>query len=245
MKLYRRLFWPDTHAPYHDVKAVEVALMIGKEHAPQELVIEGDFFDIYCISDYEQDPLKACRVLEEEICEARELLFRIVTELNPEKVIFIEGNHEDRITRYLRRHAPKLMGIVSSRSILGIPKNYVWVPWGPKNKYQAGKLTVTHGTKANKHCAAGMAEKFGESVLFGHTHRLQEFTRRTASGRLILGATNGWLGDQDRAAEYVVDVADWSHAVTAGWFKPGGDFWLQTVRIEKHEAVFNGKFFRA
>lgn len=243
MKLTRRLFWPDTHAPYHDVKAVETAIAIGKEHRPDELVIEGDFFDCYTISDYDQDPAKAARLLQEEIAEGVALLLRLEKELKPKRVVFIEGNHEDRVTRYLRRNAPKLMGTMNVRQILGIPDRFHFIPWGPKNKYFCGKLVVTHGTRANKHCAAAMAERYKCSVLFGHTHRVQEFNIRTVHGERIKGITNGWLGDMDRAAEYVTDIADWGHCVTPGWFRENGDFWLQNVEIENGKAVFNGKPF--
>jgi hypothetical protein len=243
MNLYRRLFWPDTHAPYHDAKAVEIAIEIGKELAPHELVIQGDFFDCYTISDYAKDPLKATRTLSEELEEGRALLARLEKELKPKSVVFIEGNHEDRVSRYLRNHASKLVGTMSCRDILGVPKHWRWVPFGPHNRYLAGNLIVTHGTRAGKHCAFAMADAYKTSVLFGHTHRIQEFNMRTARGELIKGITNGWLGDIDRAAEYVQDVANWSHAVTAGLFKPTGEFWLNTVEIENYEAVFNGKFF--
>lgn len=245
MKLYKRLFWPDTHAPYHDAKAVEVALEIGKAHKADELVIQGDFFDCYTISEYSKDPSKATATLEDEIAEGRELLATMERILKPKKVVFIEGNHENRITRYLHNHAPKLCGSMTTREILGIPKAWRWIPFGPKNKYHCGNLIVTHGTRAGKHCAFSMGDAYKTSVLFGHTHRIQEFNVRDAHGRLIKGITNGWLGDIDRAAEYVLDVANWSHAVTPGWFKQNGEFWLQTVEIEKYEAVFHGKFFSA
>lgn len=246
-KLSRSLFWPDTHAPYHDWRAVELAIQIGREFKPDTLVFEGDFFDCYTISDYEKDPHKACNTIQQEVQESTALLLRIEKEIRPKKVVFVEGNHEDRVSRYLRKNAPKLMGLVDTRSVLGIPDRYQFVPFGPKNKYWASpKLIVTHGTRANKYCASAMVERFKVSVLFGHTHRLQEFNICTADGRRLKGKTNGWLGDLDRAAEYVNDVADWAHAITLGYFTPDGDFWLQDIEIDhQYRTVFNGKLYVA
>lgn len=234
---------PDTHAPFHDKRAFSVMLKIAKDFDPHEVIILGDFFDCYSISDYTQDPTKAFNRLEEELVQAREPLNELVRTITPSKWVFIQGNHEFRVDRYINTYASKLGGMFSVRSILGIPKAFEWVPWGPKNFYKAGKLIVTHGTLHNKHVAAAMSAKYGTSVLFGHTHRIQESTTRNVHGDRIKGVTIGWLGDLERAAEYITNVADWSHGFAVSYHKPGGEYFLQTIEIEKYEAVFNGKLY--
>lgn len=241
MKLKRRLYVPDTHAPFHDRRAWKIFLQVARDFKPEEVVILGDFFDCYTISAYTQDPKKGARVLADEIAEGTTVLQELISACRGASFVFIEGNHEDRIRRYIRENAPKLEGIIDTRDILRLPKDFHFVPWGPKNFYKAGKLVATHGSLCNKHVAHAMVTKYGASVIFGHVHRIQEYNVRNVHGERFKGITCGWLGDVDRAAEYVTNVADWSHGFALVWFKPNGDFFIQVVEIYNDQAVWEGK----
>lgn len=243
MKLYRRLFIPDTHAPFHDMRAFRLMLDVAKDFKPHEVVYLGDFFDCYSVSQYDKDPEKNFKLLEEELIEGRELLDLVERTTNADKYVFLSGNHENRIDRYVATYAGKLGGLVKTREILQVPSKYEWLPYGQKGHYRCGKLIATHGSLCNKHVAFGMAAKYGSSVIFGHTHRIQEFNLRNIHGATIKGVTIGWLGDGRKAAEYVNNVADWSHGFAVGYFKPSGGFFLQTIEIQDYQCVFNGRLY--
>lgn len=241
MKLYRRLLIPDVHAPFHDTKAVAIAMQILRDFKPDEVVILGDFWDCYCLSDYTQDPMKTFKVLEEELVEGRELLKKIVAMSG--SVTFIQGNHEFRVDRYINTFASKLGGMYSVREILGVPKSVRWIPWGPKNFHRCGKLVATHGSLCGIHPSIAMLRKYGSSVVFGHTHMIQEHHIVNVQGEDFAAYNIGWLGDLERAGEYIKNVAHWSHGLGLSWHAPGGEFWFQTVHIKNYQAVVNGKVY--
>lgn len=244
MKLFKRVLWPDTHCPFHDRKAVEIAIEIAREERPDELVLLGDFEDCYSVSRFTQDPDKAFTLLEDELEEGKALRARMERELRPSKVVYIEGNHENRIEKYVRGYAPRLASALNPKDVLGVPRHWVWVPWGQRNFYRCGKLLATHGTLATKHAAAAMLDKYGCSVVFGHTHKIQRFQKRNANGQLLEAFNVGWLGDKHRAMEYIENVADASQGFAIQYCKPNGDFFVKIVEIENHSAVHNGKLFK-
>lgn len=242
-RLYRRLFIPDTHAPMHDKKAWACMLKVAADFKPDEVVYLGDFWDCYCVSDYTKNPTTNFKMLEEELVDGRNLLKEVERATKAKSFVFLQGNHEERIDRYIAVYAAKLAGCLETRKILQVPDSYKWFPYGMKNIYRMGKLLATHGSLCGQYPAAAMARKYGCSVIFGHTHKVQELQLRNASGEIFRGINIGWLGDIETAAEYVKNVTDWCHGFAVGWFNDAGDFWIQIIPIVDYQCVFNGSLF--
>ena len=110
-KLEKILLWPDTHIPYHDKKAVDLILKVAKKWKPDTIVLGGDFIDNYSVSSHDRDPNRSLK-LDIEVEETIKYL-KIIKELKAKKNIFIAGNHEWRLERYLMSVAPELNNIVS------------------------------------------------------------------------------------------------------------------------------------
>jgi predicted phosphodiesterase len=218
-------------------------LDIAKDFKPDEIVVLGDFFDAYSVSFHSKNPERDFTTIEHELEISRPELARIQA-INPKaRLVFLCGNHEDRISRYLKHNAPKLARSMNLESMLDLPRGTVFFPYGQRNRYFMGKLMATHGTLFNQHVAQAMLRKYGCSVIFGHTHRLQEFNAKTVHGERIKGITIGWLGDSHHAGEYIQDLADWCHAFALSYHYPNGEFVIQTIEILKGKAVFDGKIY--
>jgi len=245
MRLYKRLFVPDSHWPFIDRKAWNCMVSVAEAFRPDEIVILGDFWDCYCISDYTKDPARNFKLLEEELIEGRVALDELERKTKAKSMVFLQGNHEQRIDRYVATFAGKLGDFIQPKEVLKIPNYYKWYPYGMRGHHRMGKLIATHGSLTNKHVAYGMVAKYGASVLFGHTHKIQEFQVRNINGEVHRGINIGWLGDVDRAAEYVKNVADWCHGFALGWFKPNGEFWTQTIPIIRGECVYGDALITA
>lgn len=239
----KRLFVPDCHVPYHDARAFWLMLEVAKDFSPDEVVVLGDFWDCYVAGNYTQDPTKAMALLEDELKPGRKMLAHIENYSGAEKFVFIEGNHENRITRYFHTHAPKLGGILKTRSILQVPEHWTYLPCGQEAHYDMEGLVATHGTLSNKYVCANMLAKYGCSVIFGHTHRIQRHVVRSFHGQRLEAITCGWLGDVDKAAEYINNVADFSHGFAIGYFEPD-NFWVEIIQIKDYACAFNGKIYR-
>ena len=88
------LFLSDLHLPYHDIKALTIALEYGKANNVNTIYLNGDIMDCHHASDHEKDPHK--RNMKEEFDIARNFLDTIKEHFPKAKIFYKEGNHERR-----------------------------------------------------------------------------------------------------------------------------------------------------
>lgn len=173
----------DIQYPFHDDKVIKLVLRFIANLQPHGVVLNGDILDCYALSEFTKDPLGP-QDLEKEITLAQGLMRRI-KESDVKDKWWIDGNHEWRIQRHLGKHADafrrfgrqateKAVDALCLKSILDLEKyGFKYKPYGEYVKL--GKLIVTHGDIVRKHSgytARAHMEKYGCSVLVGHTHRL-------------------------------------------------------------------------
>jgi UDP-2,3-diacylglucosamine pyrophosphatase LpxH len=168
-------------------------LKAGKILRPDHVVILGDFADFYGVSSHSKDPNRALK-LKEEIEDVKTALDQVIA-LGAKNNVFVAGNHEDRLERYLRDRAPELFNFISIPKILELKeKGFKYTPY--KQAYKIGKLNVTHDTGvAGKYAHYKALETFQHNIIIGHTHRIGYAVEGDAQGQRHLCAQLGWLGD--------------------------------------------------
>ena len=242
MNTYPVIFVPDVHAQWPHWPSIKCLLNIIPQVHAKEIVFLGDFFYVYSLSRYRKNPQKAYALFDQEVRPCTDLLHTIVAASKCRKVTFLEGNHEQRILKYIEEKCPAFINYLKPRDILGIDPKWRYIPYGQGGYYKIRDLIVTHGTLCSKHVCFNMIQKYHADVLFGHTHRVQIYTTRTWDGKVLKAYNIGWLGDFKKAAPYVEDVPDWCHAFAIGWFYRGG-YTIQIVNIDSGKAVFNGELY--
>jgi len=244
--LFKRVFWPDTHCPLHDPRAVDCAMDITRSIKPQELVFLGDFQDCAAVSKHSKTPDVEWRSLQDELAEGIELMHEIVRKVGARRVVYLCGNHERRIKRYIDDNANKLTGLLDVRKTLGIPKNWTYYPYGQGNFHQCGNSGViaVHGSLLGQHPAKSHLNKYKcKGIIFGHTHRLQAWYETDVHGDTYKSISSGHLGDTRKLADYVDSVANWQQGLTSGYFKRSGRHFLEITEIQNGEGVANGRSF--
>jgi len=180
---------PDIHAPAHHaplIWAIEKALARIR---PRVLVLVGDLADIFALSRHPKG-LRTVSNAQWEIDVVRRVLDRLIEASGAELVIVIQGNHEDRIYRFLQDLAPQLGSLInphtreplSFHSLLGYKAddNVLFV-YGTEERggFEGGillnnDLGVHHGIiirpKAGFSPLADM-DRWLRSIAHGHTHR--------------------------------------------------------------------------
>lgn len=246
--LKRVLHVSDCHHPFVNKAAWKLLLDVGRSLRPTEIVIHGDFFDFYSVSRHLKDPMMDFRTWKDEMNEARGALDELISAVPHKKLVFLEGNHEKRLISYVASNAPKLAGLFKNEEVMGLPKDILYVPYGQDGMYKIGNLVCVHGSRAGENPAAAMVKKFRSSVIFGHTHKIQEFHIQNAHKEDFVGLNIGWLGNQRQAAEYIQDISDWTLGFGITWHKPNGRFFHQLVQIYvtkgTHECHFNNVVFQ-
>jgi hypothetical protein len=191
---YKVAFPTDEHFPFQDEDARSLALQIVSDFAPDLLICGSDGVDFYSISKFDKDP-KRPFLLQDEINAWRAGMREWIDAAPAARKVFIPGNHEDRLRRYIWRH-PEMAGldVVQLHNLLGLgllgiesEERVIGENYG-HSEVIVGPLTVKHGTVIRKHSAytaRGEMEKefYSIPVLFtGHTHRSGWHAAQTRRG---------------------------------------------------------------
>jgi predicted phosphodiesterase len=238
------LFVPDTHVPYHDERAWQLMLEVGRRLKPGVVCHLGDLGDFYKISSHSKDPRRQLS-FEQEIADCKAKRAELDA-LKAKRKIFCEGNHEDRLRRYLADKAPELFGMVDTDQLLGLTENgWEFVPY--KQDTKIGKVYVTHDVGyAGKYAARRVADTYHHSAVTAHTHRLEYLVVGDATGERFVSVVPGWLGDW-RKVDYqhrLKTAVDWSLGFAVGWLDEStGHMHIQPVPIVDYACVVAGRHY--
>lgn len=251
MRTKKALIIPDCHIPYHDEKAynvmIEVAKYIDDEYGLDEIVILGDYADFYGVNSHGKDA-SISETLTEEIYAVVEKLKELKKLFPKAKKIYLEGNHEFRLARYINNKCPDLYGVVDVASLLELRLlGYEFVPYGPTQSHAVldSKLIARHTPLAGgKHVAQNTVEKALSSVIFGHTHRIQEAQVVALDGKNYRGISSGWLGDSTHPVmQYVSGHHQWAHGFSVVTVLPNRTWFNSLIHIIDHQCYFDGYVF--
>ena len=160
----------------HDEAAVRVVLEVARKFRPATIVILGDLLDLPAMSRWETQPMHKHQTLT-AIQAAHDWLKKLRMACPTSRIIYIEGNHERRISDYLSKNAPELLWAVNVPELLGLGKltiEYIG-PYGMRAELGKG-MFATHGHLIGRKGGESSAKMLGEyhmSTVFGHTHRLE------------------------------------------------------------------------
>lgn len=222
----------DVHVPYHNVKAVTVALEYLADQKIDSLILNGDIVDCYQVSDFIKDPRQ--RNMKFEIDQANQLLDMIDDYMQGVKLFYKLGNHEERLERYLFLKAKELLGfdfykfdVLLQSALRGM------TVIEDQRIIKLGKLSIVHGHELGVgsntvNPARNLYLKAKQSALMGHSHVVSEHTEPNLSGEPITCWSTGCLSElHPRYAR----VNKWSHGFALVETEENGDFHVRNYRI--------------
>lgn len=251
----RAMVFGDTHKPFHDPMAEEVALAIAKDYQPDVLLHTGDLVDCWQISRFDKDPTRL-DTLQDNIDQARTFLHQIAQAVPKARRVLLEGNHEARLTKTLwkldggARELPRLRIVreaLTWPALLGLA-DIGWEFIGEHDQSKTEvlpKLVTVHGNIVRKwsaYTARGQWERYGRSGISGHTHRAGVFAHRDHNGQAVwIEAGCTCLLDPP----YMTDP-DWCQAVVLlEWTKDRRVMSERVVRIRDGVALVDGTTYKA
>ena len=179
----------DIQIPFQDQPVLELVYRFIDLWQPDTLIINGDLVDFYSLSQFDKDPLKVDRVVEEVTGVAN---FFERTKIVQNR-IWLGGNHEDRWRKTLwkmQQFGPGAKAVLQAlvnaaeatedadaafRFIFSTKKmDVTYWPYGHYMILAHNNLVVTHGFRLSQHSAYSAKmhiERLGRSVIVGHTHR--------------------------------------------------------------------------
>lgn len=172
----------DMQIPFQDQDAVDVVLKFSRDFDPTHLVVPGDGFDFYLMSDFDKNPSRQFRFKEE--LEVGHKVIRDIELATPKADRYwIDGNHEDRLRRWLWRHGAMLSNLPSlepAQLMHLSPDSWTHLKYGSSINVMG--FVIEHGDGGATNMAPRMFARRGTSGLCGHSHRLHDFHVTNASG---------------------------------------------------------------
>lgn len=208
----KALLIPDVHIGHEDKKAYGLMLKVAKDIKVDEIVILGDFADFYAINSHGTHP-QVIPMLIDEVESVKKRIDELDKLFPKAKKVFIEGNHEYRLERYLLKNCPALFGVTSTEHLLELNKrpNWKFIPYGPNQSYKVlgSKLKARHEPLSSS--AKATAAKALTSLVYGHIHRIEESHIVGLDGTNHVCFSVGWLGDKtyDKIFGYVKSHHQW------------------------------------
>lgn len=174
---------PDLHVPFHDPSYIALTNLVVKKLKPDGIIQLGDALDFWQVSKYEKNPLRK-QTIGEDAALYKVILQQWADLLPVTGVIHqLEGNHEDRLRRYVWANAKELAGLVQTvQEMIGLRDlgiRTIWHPIGQWDSCKIGDAVCHHGHFFNMHAAAGNLIKYPKSLITGHTHRFQYVSNGT------------------------------------------------------------------
>lgn len=229
--MVRRLYISDCHWPDVDKKAFNTMMAVGRDFKPTQVIILGDWFDMYSVSSFDKSPTKVVSDLQEELVTGKEAIKQVMSELKPKHLFFLEGNHSFRLTRYVQQHSALIHTLIPPMpELFELPKNSTFVPYGEFLDFDG--LSVCHGIAVGRQCTTKMLDLLGTSVLTGHTHRLAYSSKRLYGGKIIHSYSAGWLGALEEAEYMKHRHADWQHGFATSIHSKSGRWAVQLHAIQ-------------
>ena len=230
-------FVSDTHAPYQEDACVALAAAFVRDHQQGSkglLIFGGDMCDVVTGSKFKRLGT-GVQNLEQEIIATRERVLKPFCKVTPNSSkVFLEGNHEFRLKRFVAYNAPlfeNLKGVTSMGDALQLEElgiKYIDSKNGNAIYRVTPFLTFMHGERYGVNAAKSQYDAWGTSVMFGHTHKQTTFTKKWGCGREDISMSVGCLSkDPDYR-----DIDDYTRGFGSGWINmTSGEFFMQHIPI--------------
>lgn len=244
----------DAHHPFVHRKNYNMMLEVFDDANLHEIVIIGDFGDFYFCNTHGKNPdIMDTWTPKREIAAVRKELKKLKERYPAVRLIYIEGNHEYRLARYLEKKSPDLWGLVNWKELLD-PTNTIvdeWIDYGPDQIYYLAegksKLAARHEPLGGgQFPALNTVKKSACSLVFGHTHQSQQAQVRLFDGSHHQAATYGFLGDREHPVfKYVKSRPTWTDGFgLVSTDLTTGEFFTEAVTIINGRCKANGYIYK-
>ena len=185
----RTLIISDLHFPYQDNKAIELALNYGLKKNVNCILINGDLLDMPNHSRFEKD--WRMRSTFEEFEAVRQFLKSLRKAFPKAKIVFKEGNHDDRWERWLYVKAPEIFDDPEFKLDIRLRLGELKIDHvKDKRIIKIGKLSVLHGHEmfggsGGVNPARSTFLKTMASVIVGHYHKTSSHVETAMNGEVI------------------------------------------------------------
>ncbi len=230
----------DVHIPFHDRGAIEAAIGAGRAAAVDTVVLGGDALDFHSVSRSDHDGSKL--TYHQEIEYARQFLVYLRGRFPKARIVFKEGNHEERLTKYILSRAPALFGLENCTlaSLVGLA-NIGAELVSEQRVMRLGKLRIIHGheygggVNAPVNAARWLLLRAKRAAVMGHLHHTSEQPDTDIDGEVRAAWSVGCLCGLH--PKYRRLNSKWNHGAAIVEVARDGDFNMRNFRIRNGKVM--------
>lgn len=181
MKIETAIILPDQQYPQQDDRAIAVALKLVEFYKPDIIINLGDVVACDSVSRYPKaswyDATVTLKMEMDIVNQGLDKQDKAFDRSGVKRKILLEGNHENRITRWLTNNAAQIGDIDSLRieNLLRLRERGYEYVLQENQPQKIGKANVLHGYYTNKYHAFKTISETGHNCLYGHTHDYQSY----------------------------------------------------------------------
>lgn len=254
--LKRVVLLPDIHYPRHNEVAMNAVFKFLKYFNPHIIVLIGDALEMEAVNRWRLNKgskkfFEDKRLKKEYLGFLREILTPLEKIGKRAKKIYMGGNHEFWINDVIEKNT-QFEGMIEPEICLKLAeRKWKWIPYIVRDEeggyvrglLELGKLLVMHGHYTNKYHSAKMADQYSKSVVYGHTHDVQIFTK-------VFSDRAGYHTAQsigclcNKAPEFMRGRSnDWVNSFGVLYVRDDGYYNLYVPIIIKGKFTYAGKTF--
>lgn len=235
----KTLILPDLHIPHHDKKSLHLIFKIIDDIKPERIIQLGDLFDFYQISRFNKEPK---RVLEfQKDLNELDMFFYELRKIYKKDFIYIEGNHEIRLIKWLWQHPE----VYSLKKINNIPSLFnlekYSIRYFPYFTYKS--VYFKHGNYVSTKSSYSAKLEYdaeGTSGVSGHTHRLGIYYVQNRNG-FHTWYEMGHLTDVKKVEYLEGKIPNWQQGFGIMYVVPKTNFWrIEQIPIINHKFIYGG-----
>ncbi len=236
-----RIIINDVHGSTMDREAVEAFLADLKDWNPDEIVLNGDIIECggFLAAHHTLGYVAQTEYTLQDDIAAGNWLLDEIQKAAPKAVIhYLEGNHEDRIERWIvdqtMRHAreseflrkligPETLLLLNERGVRYYRRGEHHLEGLPPGWIKLGKIFFTHELGGGKNAASSAVGKTAGNVVFAHTHQADESTLVLPGVGLVKAWNPGCLCQRQPLWRHS-NPTNWSHGYAVQFVSKSGDF---------------------
>ena len=234
----------DVHGPYQADLELNLIFDFASFFQPDDFYCLGDWADFYQVSSFCKDPSRALE-LQKDIDVVKGLLRELRRRLPKANIVYLNGNHEDRLRKYLN-YRPEISSLKSLTipELLELPSMRI-AHHEYSEQLQWHGLLLEHGDRAcsrSGYTAAAMLQRRGVSGVSAHVHRLATHYRTDNRGTEVW-AENGCACSL--SPEYIIGKPDWQHGFSVAYAIEGSNrFSLAQIPVLDGRIFYEGYEFK-
>jgi len=249
---FRRSLRTGRLEPFHDRRAIDVALQIAQALSPDVIGLGGDLLDL---ADWQPRFVRSPNLYwttQPALIEGAWWLEQFRSKCD--EMIYVPGNHDQRMEDLQIDHMKEAYGLRAIDELelppaMSIPKLMAFHQLGIEyedRKYPSEVevwpgLKLIHGETANNKplkTADRILQERTKSALFGHVHRREMATKRTEAGE-VFAASPGCLCRVDGMVPGSTERSNWQQGIVMVTYDDGL-MSLEFIPITNGVALHNG-----